>query len=108
MNGRSSADAADTGSSLQWIMEDISLIEAPLDELIRGLPVEALNWCDAGLKDEVLKILSPVLPGWRPTLMVHSENGGYNMVISLARTAACSCSNPTLTSNSLPPSARRA
>jgi len=88
---------------LQWIMEDISLIEAPLDELIRGLPVEALNWCDAGLKDEVLKILSPVLPGWRPTLMVHSENGGYNMVISLAPELPLVLAvNPTLTSNSLP------
>ena len=84
-------------------MEDISLIEAPLDELIRGLPVEALNWCDAGLKDEVLKILSPVLPGWRPTLMVHSENGGYNMVISLAPELPLVLAvNPTLTSNSLP------
>ena len=88
---------------LQWINADIAVIEKPISELIRGLPVEALNWCDAGLKDEVLKIMSPVLPGWKPTLMVHSENGEYIMKISLAPELPLVLAvNPTLTSNSLP------
>ncbi|NCB27922.1 MAG: hypothetical protein EOM62_21095, partial [Bacteroidia bacterium] len=35
---------------LQWIKADIAATEKLLNELIQGLPVEALNWCDAGLK----------------------------------------------------------
>ena len=34
---------------LQWIKADIAGTEKPLNELIRDLPVEALNWCDTGL-----------------------------------------------------------
>lgn len=89
--------------SLQWIKADIASIEKPLNELIHDLPVEALNWCDSGLKEEVLKILSPVLPGWKPTLMVHSENDEYIMKISLSPELPLVLAvNPTLTSNSLP------
>ncbi|MFA5457993.1 MAG: hypothetical protein WC261_10225, partial [Synergistaceae bacterium] len=88
---------------LQWIKADIAATEKLLNELIQGLPVEALNWCDAGLKEEVIKILSPVLPGWKPTLMVHSEKEEYIMKISLSPELPLVLAvNPTLTSNSLP------
>ncbi len=88
---------------LQWIREDITQTEAPLQKLLLGLPVEALNWCDAGLKDEVMKIMAPALPGWKPTLMVHSGNGGYVMKISLSPELPLVLAvNPVLTSNSLP------
>ncbi len=88
---------------LQWIKADIAVTEKPLNLLITGLPVEALNWCDTGLKEEVQKILSPVLPGWKPTLMVHSENDEYIMKVSLAPELPLVLAvNPTLTSNSLP------
>ena len=88
---------------LQWIKADIAATEKLLNELIQGLPVEALNWCDAGLKEEVQKILSPVLPGWKPTLMVHSEKEEYIMKISLSPELPLVLAvNPTLTSNSLP------
>ncbi|MDD4159389.1 MAG: hypothetical protein PHO18_00410 [Synergistaceae bacterium] len=88
---------------LQWIKADIALAEKPLEKLISGLPVEALNWCDAGLKEEVLKILTPVLPGWNPTLMVHSVKEEITLKISLTPELPLILAiNPTLTSNSLP------
>lgn len=88
---------------LQWIKEDIAATEGALGTLVRELPVEALNWCDAGLKEEVIKILTPELPGWKPALMVHSENGEYIMKISLSPELPLVLAvNPTLTSNSLP------
>ncbi len=89
--------------ALQWINEDISLIEKPLNDLISDVPVEALSWCDAGLKDEVLKLLQPVLPGWKPSLLVHFENEEFIMKVSLTPELPLVLAvNPTLTSNSLP------
>ena len=88
---------------LQWFNTDIEAIEKPLNELIQGIPVEALNWCDTGLKEEVQKIMAPVLPGWKPTLMVYSEKEEYILKISLAPELPLVLAvNPTLTSNSLP------
>ena len=88
---------------LHWIKADTALIEEPLNRLILGLPVEALNWCDAGLKEEVLKIIAPVLPGWKPTLMVYSEKEEFIMKVSLSPELPLVLAvNPTLTSNSLP------
>lgn len=88
---------------LQWIKADIAEIEKPLNELIRGLPIEALNWCDSGLKEEIIKIMAPILPGWKPTLMVHSENEEFAMKVSLAPELPLVLAvNPTLTSSSLP------
>ena len=88
---------------LQWIKSDIETIEKPIAELIRGIPIKALNWCDAGLKDEIIKIMDPVLSGWKPTLMVYSEKEEFIMKISLTPELPLVLAiNPTLTSNSLP------
>ena len=88
---------------LQWIKTDIETIEKPITELISGLPIRALNWCDAGLKEEIIKIMDPVLPGWKPTLMVYSEKEEFVMKISLTPELPLVLAiNPTLTSNSLP------
>ena len=88
---------------LQWIETDIASIEQPLSELIKDLPIKALNWCDTGLKEEVIKIMDPVLPGWKPTLLVHSGKEEFIMKISLTPELPLVLAiNPTLTSNSLP------
>lgn len=88
---------------LEWIKTDIADIEEPITELIRGLPLKALNWCDAGLKEEIIRIMKPVLPGWKPTLMVYSEKEEFVMKISLTPELPLVLAiNPTLTSNSLP------
>ncbi|NLD05785.1 MAG: hypothetical protein GX672_07835 [Synergistaceae bacterium] len=88
---------------LEWLKADIAVIEKPLNDLIHGLPVEALNWCDTGLKEEVLKIMTPILPGWKPTLMVHSEKEEFIMKVALTPELPLVLAvNPTLTSNSLP------
>ncbi|NLD06032.1 MAG: hypothetical protein GX672_09150, partial [Synergistaceae bacterium] len=88
---------------LEWLKADIAVIEKPLNGLIDGLPVEALNWCDSGLKEEVLKIMAPILPGWNPTLMVHSGKEEFIMKVALTPELPLVLAvNPTLTSNSLP------
>lgn len=88
---------------LSWIKQDIDGTQKSLDELLSNLPVEALNWCDAGLRDEVSRILDPSLPGWKAALLVYSENERYVMKVSLTPELPMILAvNPTLTSNSLP------
>lgn len=88
---------------LSWIKSDIAQIENPMAELIQGLPVEALSWCDSGLKDEVIKLMMPVLPGWRPSLLVLSDAENLIMRISFTPELPLVLAvNPKLNSNSLP------
>jgi len=58
---------------LEWFKSDIASLEAPILDLIKELPVDSLSWCDSGLRDEIVLILAPVLPGWRPSLVVHAK-----------------------------------
>lgn len=58
-----------------WFAADIDQVDAELKSLMRELPVEALVWCDEGLREIIVKTLQPVLPGWRPGLAVRSEGG---------------------------------
>lgn len=56
-----------------WFASDIAKVDIIIKSLVQGLPIEALAWCDEGLKDIIAETVKPVLPGWRSGLVVQSE-----------------------------------
>lgn len=56
-----------------WFASDIAEVDTVIKALVQELPVEALAWCDEGLRDAVAETVKPVLPGWRPGLVVQSD-----------------------------------
>lgn len=56
-----------------WFASDIAKVGGAINELVRGLPIEALSWCDEGLRDAVAETINPVFPGWRVSLAVQSD-----------------------------------
>lgn len=52
-----------------WFLRDIDGISAKIASLLSGFPVAALSWADAALRDEIRRILAPVLPGWSITIL---------------------------------------
>jgi len=88
---------------LEWFKSDIASLEAPILDLIKELPVDSLSWCDSGLRDEIVLILAPVLPGWRPSLVVHAKEENMLLVVSFTPELPLVLAvYPRLTSNSLP------
>jgi hypothetical protein len=88
---------------LEWFKSDIARIEPILLELMNGLPVESLSWCDTGLRDEIMEILKPVLPGWKPSLIVHTKNENMLVIVSFTPELPLVLAvYPRLSSNSLP------
>ena len=88
---------------LEWFRADIKKIEGPVAELMQGIPVASLSWCDAGLMDEIEKILADEMPGWKPALMVISE--GEETVLKVSFTPEMPlvlAVSPRFISNSLP------
>lgn len=66
----------------EWFRSDLQNVGPKLEQIVQGLPLEALNWCDEGLRDEVVRAMSPDLTGWRPSIMVLNEDGATTMRIS--------------------------
>lgn len=65
-----------------WFDADIATLGGALEALVTDLPIEALAWADEGLKDSISEFLKPVLPGWRPGLVVQSGAGKAVLQIS--------------------------
>lgn len=89
--------------TLSWFTGDVKKIREPIFALIENLPLEALSWCDEALKEEIHKVLEPVLPGWEPSLVVIPFEDGTKMSVSFTPVMPLVIAvTPTLTSNSLP------
>lgn len=65
-----------------WFDADSAGALAVVEAALRGLPLEALAWCDVALKNEISERLSPVLPGWAPSLVVVAEGGAPVLRVS--------------------------
>lgn len=65
-----------------WFQSDLEKLKPRIAEIIRDLPLEALSWGDEGLRDEVVRVLSPDLAGWRPSILVVNEGEDTTMRIS--------------------------
>ena len=52
-----------------WFLRDIDGMSATIASLLSGFPVAALSWADAALRDEIRRLLAPVLPGWTITIL---------------------------------------
>jgi hypothetical protein len=89
--------------SLRWFEWDLEKVREPIIALIEGLPVDALSWCDVALKDAIVDILTPVLPGWEPSLVVSSSEKEMIMTVSFSpQLPLVIAVMPTLSSNTLP------
>lgn len=53
-----------------WFDADSAGVLAVAEELLRGLPFEALAWSDVALRNEISEKLQHILPGWTPSLVV--------------------------------------
>ncbi len=58
-----------------WFAEDCAFLREQITSLLEGVPLEALAWCDVGLRDAVAERTAQTLPGWRISLVVRAEGG---------------------------------
>lgn len=66
----------------EWFLSDSAKVGKAAKALVRGLPIEALSWCDEGLRDAVAEVMRESLPGWRPGLVVRSDGNKAALSIS--------------------------
>lgn len=86
-----------------WFASDIAKVDPAINSLVKDLPIEALSWCDEGLRDTINDALKPVLPGWRPGLVVHTEDKRAVLRISFnPELPLILAITPTFSSTSLP------
>ena len=86
-----------------WFAKDAFTTIDLIKEIISGVPVESLSWCDGALRNEIVSALRPVLPGWVPTFVVYSEGESRVLKVSFAPELPLLLAvNPTFSSNSLP------
>ena len=57
-----------------WFAQDIMNMDGEISPLLKGLPVDALAWVDAALRDQVGEIVRRRLPGWDFSLLVRLES----------------------------------
>jgi hypothetical protein len=68
--------------SSSWFEEDIRGMGEEISPLLEGLPVEALSWADAALREKVEEIVKRRLPGWDFSLLVKLDAGGEVLQVS--------------------------
>ena len=86
-----------------WFAADAEKLRAPVSALIKNIPVSALSWCDSGLRDEIVSVMKPLLPGWSPSMMVRAEGDKYVLQISFAPEMPLVIAvTPHFSSNTLP------
>lgn len=89
--------------SAEWFNTDLSQVHEPVISLIEGVPVDALAWCDAALRDKITEVLLPMLPGWKPSFIVHYVNEKAELQISFSPELPLLLAvNPSFSSNTLP------
>lgn len=87
----------------EWFVSDVQKTMPSIAEVIDGTPVASLAWSDSALRNKIIDILKPVLPGWRPTFIVYENTDGNILKISFtAELPLVIALNPTFSSSSLP------
>ena len=69
------------GMALSWFNKDIAGLDAEILRLINNLPVEALSWADAALKDALKELINNKLAGWDFNAQVNINNNINNLNI---------------------------
>lgn len=86
-----------------WFASDMAKVGGAVGELVRGLPLEALSWCDEGLRDAVAETLAPIFPGWRVSLAVQPDEKKAVLKVSFTPELPMILAiTPTFSSTSLP------
>lgn len=86
-----------------WLASDWTLARNQVSALVSGLPLNALNWADSSLRQEVSTILAASLPGWQGSLVVRDEGSRAVLRIGLVPSQPLILAvNPRTTSTSLP------
>ena len=89
--------------ALEWFRKDSNALYGAILPLIENMPLEALNWCDTGLRDEILKIMKEKLSGWRASFVVIAEKDRALFKVSFTPDLPFVLAvNPKFTSNTLP------
>jgi len=68
-----------------WFTEDFNKSSDVIQSLLKYLPIEALSWCDEGLREAISRELRPTLKGWRPSLVVRTDNDRAVLQISFVQ-----------------------
>lgn len=91
------------GSPAEWFKSDIEKARTYIESLIINLPLDSLSWCDVALRDEMTKRLNPILPGWKASFVVYSNEEDPTLKISFSPEMPLVLAfNSSFTSNSLP------
>ncbi|MDR2175327.1 MAG: hypothetical protein LBO82_05250 [Synergistaceae bacterium] len=86
-----------------WFEEDIRGMAGEIAPLLKGLPVEALSWADAALREQVREIVKRRLPGWDFSLLVRLGAEGEVLQISFqSRQPLVLAVTPSVFSSTLP------
>jgi hypothetical protein len=86
-----------------WFEMDIRGMAGEVAPLLEGLPVEALSWADAALREQVRKIVERRLPGWDFSLLVRLGEEGEALQISFqSRQPLVLAVTPSVFSSTLP------
>lgn len=86
-----------------WFSSDLAKAGEIIKSFVVDLPVDALAWCGEGLRDAVSEALKPVLPGWRPGLVVLPGEGTAVLRVSFTPELPLILAvTPSFYSNSLP------
>ena len=91
------------GAPAEWFKTDLEKARTIVDSLMHNLPIDSLAWSDFVLKDEMVKRLKPILPGWKPSFVVYSNEEQPTLKISFTPEMPFVLAfNSSFTSNSLP------
>ena len=88
---------------LKWFNQDVINIHNEILKLIEQLPVSSLSWCDIGLKNEIIRKIGLVLPGWEPSFVIIAGNAKMSMQVSFTpKFPLVLAVDPKLDSSTLP------
>ncbi|MDR1377253.1 MAG: hypothetical protein LBJ22_07050 [Synergistaceae bacterium] len=89
--------------SSSWFEKDVRGMSEEITPLLEGLPVEALSWADAALKDRVGEIVERRLPGWDFSLLVRLGAEGEILQLSFhSQQPLVLAVSPSIFSSTLP------
>jgi hypothetical protein len=89
--------------SSSWFEQDIQGMDEEIASILEGLPVEALSWADAALREQVREIVKRRLPGWDFSLLVRLDAGNEVLQVSFqSRQPLVLAVTPSVFSSTLP------
>ncbi|MCL2147481.1 MAG: hypothetical protein FWH52_06710 [Synergistaceae bacterium] len=87
----------------EWFSKDIEGIDRDIHNMINTIPIEALSWMDAALREQIKSLIEERLSGWDFSIIVRLSNESKLMQISFTPIQPYVLSiTPKVTSNALP------